>query len=277
MTASKESRRNEILDVLFYERYLKVADLSRLFGVSQMCIRRDLYQLEEQVLLRRAHGSLAVTPLLRLGIQISPEVIAQLKEDRSEKEAIARTAAKLVQPGEALIFDSGILSYLTVCALSGDLLTQGKLTVITNSLLIALEVAPWPGIETILLGGEYQADGMMNLSGRSTLRSLEGLHADKMFLTAEMVNIPRGLAISRDEIELVEKMIAACTSLIVLTTGKENGQADQRQFLPIINVHTLVIGQGASKEVLSFFQSQGVDTILAQPRLENNLCLQEPT
>jgi DeoR/GlpR family transcriptional regulator of sugar metabolism len=155
MTITVEGRRSEILDVLRSERYLKVADLSQRLGVSHMSIRRDLCQLEEQGILRRVYGNIVATPLLRLGIEINPEVVSQLLNQSDTNEAMAQPAVALVQPGDHLIFDSGILSYLTACALPGDLLTQGDLTVITNSLLVALELAPWPGIEMIMLGGEF--------------------------------------------------------------------------------------------------------------------------
>jgi DeoR/GlpR family transcriptional regulator of sugar metabolism len=192
MTSFAETRRTKILEVLAQERYLKVADLSRRFRVSQMSIRRDLYHLEEQGLLQRVHGGINATPLSRLGLAISPEVSAQLRDRRSENEDIARLAATLIMPGDHLILDSGIITYLTACALSGDLLTHGELTIITHSLPVALELAPWPGVESILLGGEYQASSMMDLTGPSTLRSLSGLHADKMFLTVEAIDILRG-------------------------------------------------------------------------------------
>lgn len=266
MTISAESRRTEIIEILGGERYVKVADLSRRFGVSQMSIRRDLRQLEAQGLLSRAHGGLIATPLLRLGLEISPEVTHQIGEGRLEKREIARAAAALVQPGDHLIFDSGILSYFTACSLSGALLIQGELTVITNSLLVALELAPWLGVETILLGGEYQAKRLMNVTGASTLRSLEGLHADKMFLTVDTIDIQHGVTIANDEAELANRMIAASANVILLATGGKIGQAQharQAQILPISTIRTLVTSQGAEAEFVAYLRSQGTEVILA--------------
>jgi DeoR/GlpR family transcriptional regulator of sugar metabolism len=260
---SVENRRSEIIDMLGLERYLKVADLSQRFGVSQMSIRRDLRHLEGQGLLRRMHGGLIATRLLRLGLEISSNVAYQIRDGWSQNDEIAREAAALVQSGDHLIFDSGILSYLTACSLPGDLLMQGELTVITNSLLVVLELAPWPGVETILLGGEYQVNRMMNLTGRSTLRTLEGLHADKMFLTLDAFDIPHGGTISGDEAELETKMIAACTNVIMLSSGSRNGQMEQIKGLPISAAYTLVTGREAPTEFISYLRSQGAKVILA--------------
>ena len=263
MTSSAESRRSEIIEILGGERYVKVADLSRRFGVSQMSIRRDLRQLEGQGLLSRAHGGIIATPLLRLGLEISPNVAHQIGEGRLEKREIGRAAAALVQPGDHLMFDSGILSYFTACSLPGDLLTQGELTVITNSLLVGLELAPWSGVETILLGGEYRSHGMMNLTGASTLRSLEGLHADKMFLTVDAIDLQHGVTSPSDEAELARQMFAACARVILLATKGKIGQRHQVQILPISAVHTLVTGQGAEPEFVAYLRDQGTQVILA--------------
>jgi len=242
---------------------VKVADLSRRFGVSQMSIRRDLRQLEEQGLLSRAHGGMIATPLLRLGLEISPEVAGQIRDSRVEKREIARAAAALVQPGNHLIFDSGILSYFTACSLSGALLTQGELTVITNSLLVALELAPWSGVEMILLGGEYQAQHKMNVTGPSSLRSLEGLHADKMFLTVDGIELQHGVTTASEEVELTQRMIAACADVILLAAKGKIGWVDQTQILPISVVRTLVTGKGAEAEVVAYLRDQGTEVILA--------------
>jgi len=263
MTASALTRRAEIIEILEGERYVKVADLSQRFGVSQMSIRRDLRQLEGQGLLSRAHGGLIATPLLRLGLEISPEVAHQIQDGRLEKREIARAAAALVQPGDHLIFDSGVLSYFTACSLPGTLLTQGELTVITNSLLVALELAPWPGVETILLGGEYQAQRMMNVTGPSTLRSLQGLHADKMFLTVEAIDLHHGVTIAKDEAELAHQMVAACAQVILLAARGIIGRVDKIQILPISAVRTLVTGQGAQAEFLAYLRDQGTEVFLA--------------
>jgi len=271
MTTFAETRRNKILEALARERYLKVADLSQRFRVSQMSIRRDLYYLEEQGLLQRVHGGIVATPLLRLGLEISPDVSSQLRDRRPENEDIARLAATLIMPGDHLILDSGVITYLTACALPGDLLTQGELTVITHSLPVALELAPWPGIETILLGGEYQAGGMMNLTGPSTLRSLHGLHADKMFMTAEAIDILHGVTISKHglEGELIRSMIAACNRLVLLVNSGKIGQVCRQPLLPISAVECVVIGQGAPADFISYLRTLGSEVLLAKPGLRN--------
>jgi len=263
MSTTTQTRRAKIIEILDQERYLKIAGLSQLFGISQMSIRRDLCQLEEQGLLRRVHGGLVATPLLRLGLDIHPEFAAQIRDGYQEKEAIARMAASLVQPGDDLIFDSGVLAYLTACSLPGDLLFLGDLTVITNSLPVALELAPWPGVETILLGGEYPAGREMELTGPSVLRSLEGLHAEKMFLSVDAIGVSNGAILSNDEVELRRRMIAACAKVILLASGDKIGHVEQTKILPLSAGCTLITNLAAPAEFVAHLRSHGVEVILA--------------
>lgn len=249
--------------MLGFERYLKAADLSQHFGVSQMSIRRDLDYLEEKGLLRRVRGGLIANRFLHLGLSISNRLAYQIRSNWLEKDRIARAAAALVQSGDHLIFDSGSLSYFTACSLPGDLLIKGELTVITNSLLVVLELAPWPGVETILLGGEYQANRMMNSASPSTLRTLESLHADKMFLTVDENADPQIETISNSVEELETRMIAACTKVIMLSSGCQLNQGDQIKSFPISSAYTLVTGKPVPVELASYLRSYGADVILA--------------
>ncbi len=257
------------------ERYLKVAELSQRFSVSQMSIRRDLHLLEQQGLLRRVHGGMVATPLARLGLEISPQLIAHLNEQASVKAEIACAAAALVQPGDHLIFDNGSLSYLTACALSGDLLTQGDLAVITNSIPITLELAPWPGVETILLGGVYEPASTMSTTGATTLRSLDGLHADKMFLTAATIDLQDGVVLMPEhgESRLAKRMIAACSRVILLAPGSKVGRAVVGEALCLSAGDTLVTDQECPAGFVSALGQHGIDVIQAQKLPRKVLCL----
>ena len=58
----KEERQQLILETLQNNRQVTVAELSRRFDVSEVTIRRDLREMAEQGMLRRAHGGAARRP-----------------------------------------------------------------------------------------------------------------------------------------------------------------------------------------------------------------------
>src|SRR5258708_21245508 len=54
--ATAEDRRHQILRLLEHEGNVKVENLAERFAVSQVTIRKDLAELEEQGLLQRTYG-----------------------------------------------------------------------------------------------------------------------------------------------------------------------------------------------------------------------------
>jgi DeoR/GlpR family transcriptional regulator of sugar metabolism len=109
---------------------VRVGDLVREFGVSDMTIRRDLEALAERGLVAKVHGG--ATTLDQHSTD-EPGFAAKLVRQQAEKEAIARRAAKLVAPGTAIALSAGT----TTCMLANLLLDVPGLTVVTNSVPVA--------------------------------------------------------------------------------------------------------------------------------------------
>ncbi len=53
-------RQNQLLQWLQHKGFLSTIDVAKHFGVSQMTIWRDIESLEEQGLVKRVHGGLAI-------------------------------------------------------------------------------------------------------------------------------------------------------------------------------------------------------------------------
>ena len=146
---------------------------------------------------------------------------------------------------------------------------------ITNSIPIALELAPWPGVETILLGGVYEPASTMSTTGASTLRSLDGLHADKMFLTAATIDLQDGVVLMPEhgESRLAKRMIAACSRVILLAPGSMVGRSVVGEALCLSAGDTLVTDQECPAGFVSALGQHGIDVIQAQKLPRKVLCL----
>ena len=161
-----EQRRRSVLDLVDQEGHVTVADMVKRFSISAVTVRNDLDALASIGAVVRSHGG-AVRRL-----EATQDYPLRTKETlhRDEKIRIGRAAAELVQPGETIILDSG-----TTTAEVARHLKRMKiqsLTVITNALNIAVELADAPGISLIMIGGLLrpvscsfvgpQAEAMMN-------------------------------------------------------------------------------------------------------------------
>ena len=139
------SRRQQILQLLIEHGSVQVADLVERFGVSAVTIRADLTHFEAQGLANRTHGgaTLVRTPPQEQDIHEKDALNLPLKE------SIGASAARLVRPGDNIIIDSGS----TTMTLARHLRAHRDVTVMTNGLNIAWELANAPGINVLLTGG----------------------------------------------------------------------------------------------------------------------------
>ncbi len=116
-------RKQQILQILTEEKQVMSGELSQRFNVSEDSIRRDLRELAAEGKLQRVHGgalpvSAAIAPIeTRKSVQIA------------SKQAVARAAAALIQPGQVVIVDGGT----TTAAMIGFLPADLSCTVVTHS------------------------------------------------------------------------------------------------------------------------------------------------
>lgn len=166
------ARLDRVREIARSERVVRVEDLVRRLGVSTATVRRDLGELERGGEIRRVHGG-AVSVESRL-----EEPLFDDKAGRAagEKERIADAAAAMVRPGETVYLDGGS----TIVALARRLRERTNLTVVTNSLRAAIELAG-AGPRLILAGGELRRLSQ-TVVGPLTRRLLEDLHFDRAFM-----------------------------------------------------------------------------------------------
>jgi len=142
---STEERRRALVEILRREHRINVREISAQLGVSEVTVRVDLDALEKEGLAQRVWGG-AVLPA---GLRREPAFAARLKGHRAEKERIAAAAAALVADGDTIMLDASSTAF----CLAQHLKRRNDLTVITNGLYLALELAPAEQITTILIGG----------------------------------------------------------------------------------------------------------------------------
>jgi DeoR/GlpR family transcriptional regulator of sugar metabolism len=142
-----EVRRNRVIELLRAREAATVEELAELLGVSKMTVHRDLDRLADLKLVRRVRGSATLQP----SVVFESEVGYRARQHVTEKQALARRVAALIEPGMALILDDST----TTSALLPFLSERLPLTVITNCLSLMNELGRQEGITLISLGGRY--------------------------------------------------------------------------------------------------------------------------
>lgn len=142
----KAERHRQILDLLKYQEFVKISELSQHIGVSEMTIRRDLEELELDGFLIKVHGG--------------ARKLKHIQQERSTNEKIELEIPKKEYIGKVLnsyIPDNCVI-YLpagTTIFYSLPFIQKNNLTIITNS-LIAFEYLTNQTEYTVhLIAGEY--------------------------------------------------------------------------------------------------------------------------
>lgn len=195
---SREQRLSAIRDLLQSQESVSISELARRFNLSEMTIRRDLDNLELTGQVRRTHGG--AMPAERMVFEFN--FLARRQANRPAKQAIAREAVKLIQPGQRVILDTGT----TTLELAHLLRDFSGLTVLTPSLAVASELQFSEGIQTILLGGEIRK-GSPDLTGLVAETVLDMFSADIAFQGADGIDNDGGVYTADMRISKVDQKI----------------------------------------------------------------------
>jgi len=166
-------QRWELLRNLIRQRGItRLDDLCRELQVSPATVRRDLDALERAGAIRRVHGG---------AVSVDGRLDEPLFDDKTslaakEKLRIAEAALQFIADAETIYLDGGS----TVLALARLLRERTNLTVVTNSLRAAWELAG-RGPRLILIGGELRRLSQ-TMVGPLTRLVLQELHLDKAFM-----------------------------------------------------------------------------------------------
>lgn len=169
-------RINYILQSLDAAGSVSVADLSETLGVSRETIRRDLKALAGQGRASLVHGGAAKLHIAEPSLA-EPSLAAREAANSAGKAAIGAAAARLVENGMVVLIDSGS----TTLGLAAALRNHSNLTVITNSLPIAMLLCRAPGVKVIVLGGDVHPNDEAAF-GVETMTALSHFRVDLVFL-----------------------------------------------------------------------------------------------
>jgi len=249
------TRRQQILQQLLARGQVQVADLVEQFNVSAVTIRADLGRLRAQGLATRTHGGAA---LLR------PPPLEQDIHERDGlnlplKEKIGRSAARLVRPGENIIIDSGS----TTAILARHLHAHRDITVMTNGLNIAWELATAEGVNVLLTGGVLRKQSL-SLQGNQAEASLNSYSFDTMFLGVDGLDLQFGLT-THDEAEahLNHRMVERARRVVVLTDASKFGRISLHRIARLNQVHTIITDSGIHPGTREVLQRMGIEVIIA--------------
>ena len=182
-------RRNAILEKLQVERRVVVSELSAIFEVSEETIRRDLDKLENEGYVIKSYGGAVLNENANLDLPFN------VRKNRNVigKQKIANLIGKMVRDGENIVLDASS----TAVAVAKVIKDKKDVTIITNSLEIAIELSDCPNCTVISTGGQTTKSSFA-LVGALTERALRTYYVDKAIISCKGIDREAGLTESDD-------------------------------------------------------------------------------
>lgn len=248
-----DERRQHILGLIQRDGRVLISDLSDALGISRITIRKDLDYLESKGLVRRSHGG--ALPL-QGSAMLDPSLHEKEQKRWDEKLRIAKAASALVLEDMCIILDSGT----TTTAIARELRRFRNLTVITNALNIATELAG-TGFEIILTGGILR-ENSSSLVGPLAEDALHEIHADLLFLGVDGFDIRSGVMtpnllesrVNRAMIQAAERVVAVCDST-------KFARRSLALIAPVSAIHSVITDNDLASEDLDALTGAGVEVV----------------
>lgn len=218
-------RKNEILEILQKEQRVLVSELAKRYDVTEETIRRDLEKLERDGLVKKTYGG----AVLNKNTNVDLPLRIREKTNRQEKQKVAELAAAMIEEGDSIMLDASSTSLM----IAQQIKNRKKLTVITTSVEVLIELAQNEGIKVISTGGNLKSSSL-SLVGRRTENCLELFHVDKAFVSCKGLDMERGVVESNELEAGVKLMMKHSAKQLILVI--DSSKFDKVSFVKVMDL-----------------------------------------
>jgi len=253
----KLDRKRRILETLQADGRVTVGHLRELLQTSDATIRRDLRELAEEGQLRRGHGG----AIANSTVAPEPPVIQRMLDRSYCKECIGAAASKLVRDGESVFLGSGS----TVAYVARHLTQHQGLTVVTNALTVAHELAAAEGVTVVVTGGVLRPSEL-SLVGHITEQALQEIRVDRVIIGIPAISLTDGLTNDYlHEVMTDRRIIELAPELVVVADHSKLDRCCSAFIAPATRINTLVTDSHVAPAILQPYREAGLHVIVAEP------------
>lgn len=258
-------RRNLILEKLQDEKKVVVSELSILFDVSEETIRRDLDKLEKEGLATKSYGGAVLNENTSLDMPFN----VRKKRNMRGKQVIAELVSELIGEGEHIIVDPSTTAVAIVKALK----SRKRLTVITNSIEVLVELSDVSGWDVICTGGTLR-ENYLALVGPKATDVINSFHADKVILSCKGIDQENGITDSNEMFSQVKQtMLKSAKQRILAVDNTKFGNVAFSQICELSAIDMVVTDVRPSDEWMDYFTEKGIECLYGREEDEDHsLC-----
>lgn len=250
----KSNRQDQILKLLRENKTVKVSELSELFNISELTIRKDLNELYSKGKLHRVHGG--ATPIDTFEVPF----LERKKKNSIQKELIGHCASKLIHEGDSVFIDNGTTTeYLTDC-----LHDFTRLSVITTGMNIIYALHREENITVYVPEGRID-DRAFAIVGTQAEASLKRYLARICFMSCDGLTLEQGVLQNSYESAATSKIMRENSQLrVLLCDSSKFGQIGAICLCPLSDIDMIITDAGIPQEYKTSIEAAGVKIIIAK-------------
>lgn len=249
-------RFEKIVQIVNDRGSIRVSELSKLFQVTEETIRKDLDQLEKSNKLQRSHGGAVKLQEVQSEIPYFQREI----ENVEEKKKIGLEALKLIMPNDRIILDASSTAWYMA-----SILPNIPLTVLTNSIKVALELSHKDKIDVISTGG-LLTTGSLSYIGPLAERSLEAYHVGKAFISCKGVHIEHGISESNEfQGRIKQMMIQSADQVYMMVDFSKFGIQAFAHVTLFDQIDVMITDDKTDKLIIAELMKKEVDVVISSP------------
>lgn len=247
--------KQEVLAYIRQNEFANTRQLCEHFQVSESTVRRLLDKLDAAGLVTRIHGgAMPVSDPNKM-----TEFQLRNRQNKAQKIAIAREAAKLINEHDTVILMGGT----TVCEMC-PFIEHRRITVITNSILVLNGLRYSQNVRLVMLGGLYNYQEE-EIGGLMRNQELGRMRANRMFMGSSGFDEHFGFAITNASVDMYTSCIESSLSVCVLADSSKYMSGGAVISARPDQVEYLITDNGLDTRTRGAMEESGVKVIAVAP------------
>ncbi len=251
----KRDRIVEIAELLDKRGKLSLVQLEEYFpDVSQMTLRRDLLQLEQDgKIIRVRGGAMSVHEVEKTS---AGPYTKKTTIRTNEKITIAQKAASLIDEGSSIFIDGG-----TTALYFAKEMPDKNYTVFTNGIAVAIELAKKKNVTVNLLGGELVKENLSTASSFSSIYFTD-TNFELAIISAAAFTVETGFSCSTQlEAELLRVICKKAKALYMMLDSSKIGKVKSHTFARIEDINVLITDADFPADLKNQFKAMDIVVI----------------
>ncbi len=257
--SKKKNRLKEIISILNKQGEVSVKELSEKLYTSDMTIRRDLSDLEEEGMVRRTHGGAILLDFYTINDRNKYLIGAEIEKHVSEKSRIGLKAASLIRPGETVAFDIGTTTLFIAKYVDRDI----DINALCVTFECAMELYNKKNTKLIVTGGYLHRDSDV-ISSDEGIEIIKKIRTDKVFLSAGGIDSKLGLTCYHDFHVVIKRALMDSTKKKILVSDSSKcGEITPSFYADISEIDSFITDSNIPESYAKLVQNMGIELIIA--------------